>query len=133
MMRSTICPGTARALVLCGTLAAIVGGGPITGGAQENNGGSVKLLQGHSETAYNVAFNPGSSMLASASFDSTIKFWDATTGKERASLRWHLNTVRCIAFSSDGLTLAAGSNRGTVRLWRAASRQEVADAGEWWR
>ena len=37
-----------------------------------------------------VAYSPDGKMLASGSEDKTIKLWDVTTGKERATLKGHM-------------------------------------------
>jgi len=55
-------------------------------------------------------------MLASA-FYTTIKLWDAETGRELRTLSGHASCVNSLAFAPSGLTLASGSCDGTVRLW----------------
>ena len=58
-------------------------------------------LKGHTSAAVAVAFSPDSKTLASASYDGTLKLWDMTTGKERATLGEYSG---CVAFSPDGKT-----------------------------
>ena len=43
-------------------------------------------LKGHTGAVVAVAFSPDSKTVASASYDGTLKLWDMTTGKERATL-----------------------------------------------
>ena len=54
-----------------------------------------------------VAFSPDGTTLASGSTDSTIKFWDVASGKERATFRGHRHHVIAVAYSPDGKTLAS--------------------------
>ncbi|VFN01706.1 MAG: WD domain-containing protein, G-beta repeat-containing protein [Candidatus Kentron sp. G] len=55
-----------------------------------------------------VAFSPDGSMLASGSFDNTVRLWDVATGREIARLTGHGSLVRSVAFSPDGSRLVSG-------------------------
>jgi COMPASS component SWD3 len=65
-----------------------------------------------------VAFSPDGRLLASASWDLTVKLWDVASGNELRSLTGHTGWVTSVAFSPDGAVLASGSE--TVRLWGLA-------------
>jgi WD40 repeat protein len=57
-------------------------------------------------------------MLASGSFDGTIKLWAIATGEELTCLRGHTHSVIALAFAPDGQKIASASHDQTVRVWR---------------
>ncbi|WOK91651.1 F-box-like/WD repeat-containing protein TBL1XR1 isoform X2 [Canna indica] len=56
-------------------------------------------------------------VLASASFDSTIKLWDAEQGRLLCSLNGHRQPVYSVAFSPNGEYLASGSLDQSLHIW----------------
>jgi WD40 repeat protein len=85
--------------------------------------GLVAILHGHTEALYGLAFSPDSSQVASASFDKTIKIWEAVTGKEIQTLggsAGHQNLVLSVAFSPNGRLLASGGVDNTARIWETS-------------
>ena len=82
-------------------------------------------LRGHAALVLSVAFSPDGKMLASGSFDNTVKLWNLATGQELRTFEGHKQYVNSVAFSPDGKTLASGSYDGTVRLWNPTTGQDL--------
>ena len=80
-------------------------------------------LKGHNDSVQGVAFSQNGTLVASASYDGTVKVWDTTTGKESLTLKGHTEPVRSVAFSPDGKRLASASGE-TIKLWDATTGKE---------
>lgn len=74
------------------------------------------LLSGHTETVQAAAISPDESLLASASWDGTLKLWQAN-GKLMTTLEGHQAEVMDVQFHPDGKQFASVSLDGTIKLW----------------
>jgi len=83
-------------------------------------------LQDHSKEIYTIKWSPtgpgssnpqGKLVLASASFDSTIRIWDALSGACLHVLSKHTDPVYSVAFSANGQFLASGSFDKSLHIW----------------
>ncbi len=83
--------------------------------------------QAHTDTVRTLAFSLDGRMLATGSWDGTIKLWDIESGAlsgGQVSLRWtswFTENIECLAFAPDGRTVASGGDDATVQLWDATS------------
>ena len=67
-----------------------------------------------------VAFRPGTSLVAGCCDDKVVRVWDVGTGAVVTTLSGHRDAVGKVQYSPDGALLATGSWDGTARLWDAA-------------
>jgi WD40 repeat protein len=86
-------------------------------------------LTGHSGVVRRVTFNPSGNLLASASWDNTVRLWDTSDPNNPQPvgqpLRGHTSLVSSVAFSPDEQTLASSSRDNTVRLWDLTTPADV--------
>ncbi|KXX73590.1 Vegetative incompatibility protein HET-E-1 [Madurella mycetomatis] len=75
-----------------------------------------QTLEGHSGPVCSVAFSPDSKLVASGSYDITIKIWDAATGIYTQTLDGHSGPVYSVAFSPDSKLVASGSYNRTIKI-----------------
>lgn len=87
----------------------------------------VARMTGHQQLVNQVAFSPDGRMIASASFDKSIKLWCGRTGKYIASLRGHVQAVYQVAWSADSRLLVSGSADSTLKLWDIGKRNLAVD------
>ncbi len=84
------------------------------------DGSPVRTLTGHTYGVSSVSFSPDGRLLASGSWDDTIKLWRVADGLEVRTLTGHTDVVRSVSFSPDGRLLASGSDDNTIKLWRVS-------------
>ena len=74
-------------------------------------------LIGHTMNVMGMALDPEGKILATASYDKTVKIWNVQTGDELSTCYGHKARVECVAFNQDSSLLASGAFDGTVRVW----------------
>lgn len=82
-------------------------------------------LEGHSEAILQCAFSPDSTMLASASGDTTVRLWDLNTESPAFTCEGHKGWVLFVAFSPDGKTLASGGMDNNILIWDAKTGEQL--------
>ena len=76
-------------------------------GVEEDWSACQQTLEGHSRSVTSVAFSPDSTLVASASYDETVKIWDIATGTCTQTLEGHSDWVNSVAFSPDSTLVAS--------------------------
>ncbi len=82
-------------------------------------------LKGHDGYIQRVNYSSDGTTIATNSWDSTTRLWDATTGASQGVLAGHTDIVYHAAFSSDGTHVATASNDKTAIVWNRADQTKV--------
>ncbi len=83
-------------------------------------------LSGHTDWLSDVAFSPDGRYLATASYDNSVKLWDAQTGRELRTFTDHSRVVNGVAFSPDSQRLASGGDDGFIIVRDIATGERLA-------
>jgi WD40 repeat protein len=86
----------------------------------------VSVLSGHTQDVKRVAFSPIEHLLASASYDDTVRIWKDDGGRSddwicEQTIQGHSSTVWDVCWDASGGKLATCSDDATVRIWERSS------------
>lgn len=77
-------------------------------------------LKGHQGPVSCLAFAQTSNLLASGSWDGTVRLWDVFASTQAAETLRHQADVLALAFRPDGKQLAVSTLSGQIHLWDPA-------------
>ncbi|XP_054445494.1 coronin-7 isoform X2 [Pteronotus mesoamericanus] len=88
------------------------------------------VLTGHTEKIYSLRFHPlAADLLASSSYDLTIRIWDLQARVERLRLLGHRDQIFGLAWSPNGQQLATVCKDGRLRVYEPRSSPEPLQEG----
>ncbi|XP_059737318.1 coronin-7 isoform X1 [Bos taurus] len=88
------------------------------------------VLTGHTEKIYSLRFHPlAADVLASSSYDLTVRIWDLKVGAEQLRLQGHRDQIFGLAWSPDGQQLATVCKDGRLRIYEPRGSPEPLQEG----
>ena len=79
------------------------------------------VLTGHEGPISALTFSPTSTLLASGSWDRTVRLWDVYAKRVPTEVLHHPSDVLAIAFRPDGKQLAVTSLNGQIHFWEPST------------
>ncbi|XP_043721408.1 periodic tryptophan protein 2 [Telopea speciosissima] len=75
------------------------------------------VLSGHEGPVHGLMFSPSSAILASSSWDKSVRLWDVFEGKGAVETFPHTHDVLTVVYRPDGKQLASSTLDGQIHFW----------------
>lgn len=86
------------------------------------DGSLLARFEGHEGKIMAARPSPDATVIATASWDGSLRLWDTATGRELAKLTEHEGAVNDVAWAGGGKTLYSAGYDGSVIEWDVAAR-----------
>jgi hypothetical protein len=103
-------------------------------GADPRDMAQQETLSAHQDVIADMAFDPAGKVLATCSYDRTVKLWDAAKGTLLHTLKEHSDAVYGVAFRPDGKWLASAAADRAVKIFDVETGKlltTLGDATDW--
>lgn len=79
----------------------------------------------HNSSVYGLSFSPHGKMLASASWDGTVKLWQIQYPHSQRTLLAHDRGINALNFTLDSKIIATGSGDKKIKLWDVFTGEHI--------
>ncbi|MEM1252549.1 MAG: AAA-like domain-containing protein [Cyanobacteria bacterium P01_H01_bin.21] len=76
-----------------------------------------------------ASFSPSGDRIVTASYDSTARVWDASTGEQLAEFTGHTDSINDASFAPTGNRIVTSSNDFTARVWQINDLDDLLTLG----
>ena len=83
-------------------------------------------MKGHRRQVNHCCSDTRGTLIASASWDCTIKIWDGSSGKIKDTIIADAKPVNCAAFHPEGKLIVTGCWDSTLKIWDSLNKKRVA-------
>jgi WD40 repeat protein/tRNA A-37 threonylcarbamoyl transferase component Bud32 len=83
------------------------------------------ICNGHTSRVTTVVWSPRGTLIATASYDKTVRLWDISHGFSIITYHGHWDRVQSVVWSSDATRIASAGDDGTVQVWDAITGRQV--------
>ena len=90
----------------------------------DDNQTIIRTLPGHQKTISQIKYSPDGKIIASSSWDKTIKLWNVETGELINTLP-HKDAVNSITFSRDSQSLISGTEDNNIYIWNIFAQPKI--------
>ncbi len=84
-------------------------------------GDVLSVYRGHTQAVVALDWSPSSNYIASASYDHTVRIWNASNGQTSVNFNRHTDQVWTVAGSPNSSKIASGGKDGAVWIWNPAT------------
>lgn len=85
---------------------------------------TVIKIKAHNDVIRNLCFNESGKLLATGSWDCTVKIWEIDSGKNKKTLLGHTDSVNDIKFYDDNTIISCGADN-TIRIWDIKKNKNI--------
>ncbi len=86
---------------------------------------NVLIYSGHLASVNSLTWSPDGRLIASASDDTFVQIFDASSGRRRLIYSGHTEEVAAVSWAPNGKFIVSGSQDGSAQVWQAANGGKI--------